>query len=60
VEKNQEKAWDQNYVTDRKWWTRLSLQDKIWEWPGDEAMMYMHIPSTHYISGIYTLHMHEW
>ena len=23
VEKNREKAWDQNYVTDRKWWTRL-------------------------------------
>ena len=23
VEKNWEKAWDQNYVTDRKWWTRL-------------------------------------
>ena len=20
---NREKAWDQNYVTDRKWWTRL-------------------------------------
>ena len=23
MEKNQEKAWDQYYVTDRKWWTRL-------------------------------------
>ena len=23
VEKNWEKAWDQNYVTDRKWWTWL-------------------------------------
>ena len=24
VEKNREKAWDQNYVTDRKWWTWLA------------------------------------
>ena len=23
VEKNREKAWDQNYITDWKWWTRL-------------------------------------
>jgi len=23
MEKNREKAWDQSYVTDRKWWTRL-------------------------------------
>ena len=23
LEKNWEKAWDQNYVTDRQWWTRL-------------------------------------
>ena len=23
VEKNREKAWDQNYVTNRKWWTQL-------------------------------------
>ena len=23
MEKNREKAWDQNYVMDRKWWTRL-------------------------------------
>ena len=23
VEKNQKKAWDQNYVTDQKWWTWL-------------------------------------
>ena len=23
VEKNREKAWDQNYVTKRKWWTPL-------------------------------------
>ena len=23
MEKNREKAWDQNYVTDQKWWTRL-------------------------------------
>ena len=23
MEKNREKTWDQNYVTDRKWWTRL-------------------------------------
>ena len=23
LEKNWEKAWDQNYATDRKWWTRL-------------------------------------
>ena len=23
MEKNQEKVWDQNYITDRKWWTRL-------------------------------------
>ena len=22
VEKNREKAWEQNYVTDQKWWTR--------------------------------------
>ena len=22
MEKNQEKAWDQNYVTDWKWWTQ--------------------------------------
>ena len=61
MEKNREKAWEQSYVTDRKWWTRFvltestisspwrsfdprpspdfspRLQDKIWEWPGDEA-----------------------
>ena len=23
MEKNREKAWDQNYVIDWKWWTRL-------------------------------------
>ena len=23
MEKNREKAWEQNYVMDRKWWTRL-------------------------------------
>ena len=76
VEKNREKAWDQNYVTDRKWWTRLvrnvtrfvltestvsgpwrsfdprpspdfspRLRDKIWEWPGNEAMAAAVIPS---------------
>ena len=36
----------------RKWWTRLvqsestlrTLQDKIWEWPGDEAIM-CHLPA---------------
>ena len=27
MEKNQEKAWDQNYVTDRKWWTRFVLTE---------------------------------
>ena len=26
VKKNREKAWDQNYVTDWKWWTRLYKQ----------------------------------
>jgi len=47
VEKNWEKAWEQNYVTDRKWWTLLIspdfspwLRDKIWEGPGDEAIIY--------------------
>jgi len=27
MEKNWEKAWDQNYVTDRKWWTRFVLTE---------------------------------
>ena len=25
VEKNPEKAWDQNYITDRKWWTQYVM-----------------------------------
>ena len=27
MEKNWEKTWDQNYVTDRKWWTRFVLTE---------------------------------
>ena len=42
VEKNREKAWDQNYVTDQKWWTRLvqtesTLLRGAWEGPGNKA-----------------------
>ena len=42
VEKNQEKAWDQNYITDQKWWTRLvqtesTLLRGAWEGPGNKA-----------------------
>ena len=48
VEKNQEKAWDQNYVTDQKWWTRLVQTESTlhvlrgaWEGPGDEATTFL-------------------
>ena len=29
MEKNREKAWDQNCITDRKWWTRLVRRDAV-------------------------------
>ena len=39
--KNREKAWDQNYVTDRKWWTRLvrnvDTEAEIWGGGGGQG-----------------------
>ena len=36
MEKHREKAWDQNYVMDRKWWTRLVQTESTisgpWSW----------------------------